>query len=76
MRGAQILLKTGVAEATSCRWKKRYGGLGLLEIRRLRLVRALTVETHQEWIEGTRYLNMELPREHKKLALKGVDEAA
>ena len=43
---------------------------------RLRLVRALTVETHQEWIEGTRYLNMELPREHQELALKGVDEAA
>ncbi len=26
----------GVAEATSYRWKKRYGGLGVSEIRRLR----------------------------------------
>ena len=36
----------------------------------LRLVRALAVETHEEWIEGTRYLNMELLREHKKQQLK------
>jgi putative transposase len=42
----------------------------------LRLVRALAVETHEEWIEGTRYLNMELLREHKKLTLKGTEEAA
>lgn len=42
----------------------------------LRLVRALAVETHEEWIEGTRYLNMELLREHKKLTLKGAEEAA
>lgn len=42
----------------------------------LRLVRALAVEIHEEWIEGTRYLNMELLREHKKLKLKGADEAA
>ena len=32
----------------------------------LRLVRALAVEQHEEWIEGTRYLNMDLWREHKK----------
>ena len=36
----------------------------------LRLVRALAVETHEEWIEGTRYLNMDLLREHKKQLLK------
>lgn len=42
----------------------------------LRLVRALAVETHEEWIEGTRYLNMELLREHKKLTLKKAEEAA
>ena len=36
----------------------------------LRLVRALAVETHEEWIEGTRYLNMDLLREHKKELLK------
>lgn len=32
----------------------------------LRLVRALSVEQHEEWIEGTRYLNMDLWKEHKK----------
>ena len=38
----------------------------------LRLVRALTVEIHEDWIEQHRYLNMELLREHKKLALAKV----
>jgi len=32
----------------------------------LRLVRALAVETHENWIEGARYLNMHLLIEHKK----------
>jgi transposase-like protein len=36
----------------------------------LRLVRALAVETHENWIEATRYLNMDLMREHKKEALR------
>jgi transposase-like protein len=38
----------------------------------LRLVRALAVETHENWIEATRYLNMDLLREHKKLQLREV----
>jgi len=38
----------------------------------LRLVRALAVEMHENWIEATRYLNMELLREHKKLMLREV----
>ncbi|MGA7614025.1 MAG: IS256 family transposase [Thermoanaerobaculia bacterium] len=38
----------------------------------LRLVRALAVETHENWIEATRYLNMDLLAEHKKLMLRGV----
>jgi len=42
----------------------------------VRLVRALAVEIHEEGIEGPRYLNMELLREHRKLTLKGADEAA
>ena len=33
---AEPCRKMGVAEATSYRWKKRYGGLGVSEIRRLR----------------------------------------
>jgi putative transposase len=32
----------------------------------LRLIRALTVEIHEDWIEATRYLNMELWEEHKR----------
>ncbi len=42
----------------------------------LRLVRALTVETHENWIEATRYLNMDLLKEHKKEALRKLDPAA
>jgi len=33
---AEICRKMGVAEATFYRWKKRYGGLGVTEIRRLK----------------------------------------
>jgi transposase-like protein len=35
-----------------------------------RLVRALAVETHENWMEANRYLNMDDLREHKKLAFK------
>ena len=42
----------------------------------LRLIRALAVETHEEWLEGTRYLNMELLREHKKEQLRLMSQAA
>ena len=38
----------------------------------LRLVRALAVEMHENWIEATRYLNMDLLAEHKKLLLREV----
>jgi len=38
----------------------------------LRLVRALAVEIHENWIEATRYLNMDLLTEHKKLLLREV----
>jgi putative transposase len=36
----------------------------------LRLVRALAVETHENWLEAMRYLNMDHLREHKKEALR------
>jgi putative transposase len=42
----------------------------------LRLTRALAMEAHENWIEATRYLNMDLLREHKKLALRPLDRAA
>jgi len=39
----------------------------------LRLVRALAVEMPENWIEVTRYLNMELWTEHKKQQLREVE---
>ncbi len=42
----------------------------------LRLVRALAVEMHENWIEDTRYINMGDLREHKKEALRRLDVAA
>jgi putative transposase len=38
----------------------------------LRLVRALAVEIHENWLEATRYLNMEHLREHKKESLRAL----
>jgi putative transposase len=42
----------------------------------LRLVRALAVETHENWIEAMQYLNMEPRREQKKEALRKLGDAA
>lgn len=36
----------------------------------LQLIRALTVERHEAWVEGHRYLNMDLLKEHKNEALR------
>jgi putative transposase len=38
----------------------------------LRLVRALAVEAHENWLEAIRYLTMEHLREHKKQALRAL----
>ena len=38
----------------------------------LRLVRALAVETHENWLEATRYLNMDHLKEHKKEAQRAL----
>lgn len=38
----------------------------------LRLVRALAIETHENWLEATRYLNMEHLKEHKKEQLRAL----
>jgi putative transposase len=42
----------------------------------LRLVRALAVETHENWIEAMQYLNMEPLREQKKEVLRKLGDAA
>jgi putative transposase len=36
----------------------------------LRLIRALAVEIHENWIEATRYLNMDVLEEHKRELLR------
>jgi len=33
---SEILRKLGISEATFYRWKKKYGGMGVAEIRRLK----------------------------------------
>jgi len=38
----------------------------------LRLVQALAVEMHENWLEATRYLNMDHLRQHKKEALRAL----
>ena len=42
----------------------------------LRLVRALAIETHEDWLEAHRYLNMSHLKEHKKAKLHKLEEAA
>jgi transposase-like protein len=37
-----------------------------------RLVRALAVEMHENWLEATRELNMDHLKEHKKEALRAL----
>ena len=49
--------------------KRRTHGIRIFpnEASCLRLIRALAVEIHEDWIEATRYLNMDILEEHKKL---------
>lgn len=42
----------------------------------LRLVRALAVEIHEDWIEAHRYLNMDMLREHLKPTMNPKTKAA
>lgn len=41
----------------------------------LRLVRALAVETHENWLEAIRYLNMAHLAEHKKEEMRKLEQA-
>jgi transposase-like protein len=38
----------------------------------LRLVRALAVETHEDWLESPRYLNRQHLREHQKQQMRAA----
>ena len=42
----------------------------------LRLLRALAVEIHEDWLETPRYLNMEALREQRKTEVGGFLAAA
>jgi putative transposase len=42
----------------------------------LRLIRALLIEIHEDWIEQHRYLNMEELKEHKKAKLYNLERVA
>ncbi len=42
----------------------------------LRLVRALAVEVHEDWIEATRYLDMELLGEHERQRVVRSEDVA
>lgn len=42
----------------------------------LRLTRALAVEFHEAWLEGSRYLNMDLLKEHRKEEMARLESAA
>ena len=52
--------------------KRRTLVLGSSLIRRpaWRLVRALAVEMHENWLEAIRYLNMDHLKEHKKQMMR------
>jgi len=42
----------------------------------MRLIRALGIEKHEDWIDASRYLNMDLLKEHKKEEKRNAREAA
>ncbi|MDX0432009.1 hypothetical protein GOL30_24980 [Sinorhizobium medicae] len=52
------------------RWGRHHLGIRGRIASEFALVRALAVETHENWMEANRYINMDDLREHKKLALR------
>ena len=42
----------------------------------IRLMRALAVETHEEWMDTHRYLNTELLREHRREQMLKLEQVA
>ncbi len=41
-----------------------------------RLVTALAAEQHEEWQEGSRYMDMGLPRDHRKERMRHIETKA
>ena len=62
------LKSTNLSERLNQEIKRRTLGVRIFpdEASCLRLVRAVAAEQHEEWMEGSRYLNADLLREHIK----------
>jgi putative transposase len=62
------LKSTNVLERINQELKRRTQVIRIVpdEQSALRLIRALAVEIHEDWIEAHRYLNMEMLREQRK----------
>jgi putative transposase len=70
---AKNILVTNMLERLNQEIKRRPRWCASSPIRRpARLVRALAVETHENWLEAIRYLNMEHLKEYKKEALRAA----
>jgi putative transposase len=72
------LKSTNVLERLNQELKRRTQVIRIFpnEASSLRLLRALAVEIHEDWLESPRYLNMEALREQRKTELRGLKAAA
>jgi len=72
------LKSTNVLERLNQELKRRTHVIRIFpnEASSLRLLRALAVEIHEDWLETPRYLNMEALREQRKTELGGFLAAA
>jgi len=66
--GLRYLKSTNMLERLNQELKRRTHVIRIFpnEESCLRLIRALAVEIHEDWIEAHRYLNMEMLREQRK----------
>ena len=72
------LKSTNVLERLNQELKRRTHVIRIFpnETSALRLLRALAVEIHEDWLEAPRYLNMEALREQRKAEMGGLLAAA
>ena len=72
------LKSTNVLERLNQELKRRTHVIRIFpnEASSLRLLRALAVEMHENWLETPRYLNMEALREQRKTELRDLKAAA
>jgi transposase-like protein len=72
------LKSTNVLERLNQELKRRTQVIRIFpnEASAVRLLRALAAETHEDWLESPRYLNMEALREQRKAELHQLEQAA